>query len=191
MAGRADEIDARQREAGQRRESAAVALAQLERSSASGEQVAAKTRTDAEAALAKAQADVAAPWAERRAGATAAIADADREMRLFIGANLDALLDELREGAEAAAGAVDRACQDLVAAYGERQRCERRVTSLAAMVRNPRAGDVVRTRAEAVAREASALLAQGGEAPPVLVVDPRQPRHGQVEEIEQPATVPA
>lgn len=51
------------------------------------------------------------------------------------------------------------------------------MTTLAAMVRAPQLGDVARTRAEAVAAAASALLMAGGEQAPLLRNDPRQPQH--------------
>jgi hypothetical protein len=74
---------------------------------------------------------------------------------------------------------VDDAARELIDAYAARQAVEQRVFALAGVVRTPRPGDVARTRAEAVAREAEALLQRGGEEAPALVTDPRQPRHGQ------------
>jgi len=95
---------------------------------------------------------------------------------------------ELHEDAEAAAEAVNRACRAVEAAYYERQAVEQRVTTVAAMVRVPRPGDVRRTKAEAVVRETNRLLAEGGEQAPTLTVDPRKPRHGEtITETEQPA----
>jgi hypothetical protein len=96
-------------------------------------------------------------------------------MTVFVGEHLDELLAELHEDSNEAAGAVNRACRVLEAAYQERQAVEQNVTALAGMVRVPRPGDVQRTRAEAVVREANRLLAEGGEAPARLTVDPRAP----------------
>jgi hypothetical protein len=48
------------------------------------------------------------------------------------------------------------------------------------MIRQPRPGDVGRTRAEAVAAAASALLQTGGEQPPLLRDDPATPRPGEL-----------
>jgi hypothetical protein len=71
----------------------------------------------------------------------------------------------------------------VIAAYRERMAVEARVTALCAIVRPPRPGDIVRTRSEALAREAERLLHAGGEAAPVPAVDPRQPRHGAIAEV--------
>jgi hypothetical protein len=60
------------------------------------------------------------------------------------------------------------------------------VTTLSAMVRAPQLGDVGRTRAEAVAAAASALLQAGGEQAPLLRDDPRQPAS-----VERPAEAEA
>jgi hypothetical protein len=51
---------------------------------------------------------------------------------------------------------------------------EGRVTTLAALTRAPRLGDVARTHAEAVTAAATALLQSGGEQAPLLRDDPRQ-----------------
>jgi hypothetical protein len=118
------------------------------------------------------------PWPERRAGVERAATDADHEIQRFVASNLDALLNELHEDAEAAAAAVDAAAHGLVSSYHDRMLVEGRLTALCALVRIPRPGDVHRTRAEAVVREAERLLQQGGEQAPTLHVDPREPRHG-------------
>jgi hypothetical protein len=54
----------------------------------------------------------------------------------------------------------------------------------------PQPGDVSRTSAEALAREARRLLKQGGEHAPVLRRDPRVPAQGRVE-AEEPAPAAA
>jgi hypothetical protein len=92
--------------------------------------------------------------------------------------NLNALPAELAEDAQAAAAAVDAAAHGLVAAYHERMLVENRVTTLSSLIRIPRVGDVARTKAEPLVREAERLLANGGEQAPTLAVDPRAPRHG-------------
>jgi chromosome segregation ATPase len=176
---RADALDREQRQASENVARLSAALADLERRAAAGEQVISdEARTKAERELTQARIAAGAPWAERRDGVRAAIRDADHATRTFVAEHLDELLAELADEADAAASAVDRACHALITAYRERQAVESRVTELCALVRPPRPGDIVRTRSEALAREAERLLAQGGEAAPVPAVDPRQPRHG-------------
>jgi hypothetical protein len=137
-------------------------------------------RTKLERELAAAKAATHEPWAERIAGVEAAARDVDRAVALYVAGNLDELLAELHENAEAAASAVDAACRELVTAYHRRQTVDAHVIAVAATVRIPRAGDVAPTRAEAVVREANRLLDGGGEQAPLLRTDPRAPRHGQV-----------
>jgi len=185
MASRADAIEVQQRQAVEDRDAAAVALAQLERKSAAGEPVSQGERTKAEKTLSETRAQADAPWAERRAGAIAAVGDADDAIRRFIAEHLDELVDELREDGTAAAESVDAACRSIVEGYQARMLIEERLTSLLSMVRVPRVGDVTRTKAESVVGEANRLLDSGGEQAPVMRVDPRAPRHGQsVAEVE-------
>src|SRR5262245_50973231 len=97
----------------------ATALAELERSALTGGTVTDAQRRKAEDALEQAQVDVAKPWAERRAGAAAAIRAADHDVHTFVAEHLDELLEELGEDAEAAAAAVDSACRALLDAYAD------------------------------------------------------------------------
>ena len=69
-----------------------------------------------------------------------------------------------------------------MAAYHERERIAREISGLASLAGRVRPGDVSRTRAEQLARAASDLLQAGGEEPPTLDRDPRQPRHGELVE---------
>jgi hypothetical protein len=181
---REGELDQQQRQATAEVELMRARLADLERAAVSGEKVDEKTRREAEEALTRARLKAAEPWAERREGVRAAMREADQAVTSFVGENLDELLAELHEDAEAAAEAVNRACRAVESAYYERAAVEQRVTTIAGMVRIPRRGDVQRSRAEAVVREATRFLEAGGEAPPFLTVDPRAPRHG---EAKQPA----
>ena len=174
---RIDSIDEAERTAWQNVHRRSAELAELERSAAGGGKVSDSERTKLEQELAEARARAQEPWAERRAGVENAARDADQQLGRFIGENLDALLAELHEDAEASAAAVDAAAHQLVSSYHERMLVEARVTALCALVRPARPGDISRTRAEAVVREAERLLAQG-EQPPTLQVDPRKPRHG-------------
>lgn len=173
---RVEAIDSEQREANERAANTSVALAELERRALAGDDVGGQ-RKKLEAELAKARAAAAEPWAERRAGGQQAVRDHEQQVRIFVGQHFAALYDDLAEDAEAAATRVDHACNELLAAYHERQVIDGRVTTLAAMVRAPQLGDVARTRAEAVAAAASALLMAGGEQAPLLRNDPRQPQH--------------
>lgn len=106
--------------------------------------------------------------------------DLDANIAAHVAPSFDALAEELAADGQAAATRVDDAARALIDAYGERQGVEQRVFTLAGAIRNPRPGDVRRTRAEAVVAEAEKLLQAGGEAPPALLADPRQPRHGTV-----------
>jgi ElaB/YqjD/DUF883 family membrane-anchored ribosome-binding protein len=155
-------------------------LADLERAAAAGEQVGEQTRTKAERALTQARITAGEPWAERRAGVQQAIRDADRAIGDFAAGNLDELLAEQTEDADAAAEAVNQAAQALVTAAAERQAVEARIASLCALVRTARPGDVMRSRARDAVREAQRLLAAGGERAPLAAVDPHRPRAGQV-----------
>jgi hypothetical protein len=175
---RVDEIDREQREANKRAATASDALAELERRALAGDDVSAQ-RKKLEAELAKAKAKAAEPWAERRAGGQQAVRDHEQRVVLFVGEHFAELYGELAEDAEAAATRVDQAAHELIAAYHERQLIEGRVTMLAATIRSPRPGDVERTRAEAVAAAASALLQGGGEQAPLLHVAPTTPRYGE------------
>ena len=175
---RVDATDREQREANEDVARLSESLADLERRAAGGEKVSAKTRTEAEQALTSARLRQGEPWAERRGGGERAVRDHLQQMTIFVGQNFAALYDELAEDAEAVAARVDHACNELLAAYHERQIIDGRVTTLAAMVRAPEVGAVARTQAEAVAAAASALLQAGGEQAPLLRddLDPRQPQ---------------
>jgi hypothetical protein len=175
---RLDAIGEQQRSAAQNVQRLSDSLAELERRAAGGDKVTDSERTKLEHELAAARAKAHEPWAERAAGVQSAARDGDQQISLFIEENLDQLLGELSEDAEAAANAVDTAAHRLVAAFHERMLVESRVTALCALIRTPRPGDVVPTRAEQAVREATRLLQTGGENAPLLHADPRQPRHG-------------
>lgn len=135
-------------------------------------------RTKLEQKLAAARARAQEPWPERRAGAEEAGRDADNAIGRFITENLDGLLGELQEEGEAAAAGVSAAANALIGAFHERMAVEARLTALCALIRPARPGDIQPTHAEQLVREATTLLRAGGEPPPTLRVDPRQPRHG-------------
>jgi hypothetical protein len=172
-----DRLGADQREASRAVETAANALAELERLSYTPSAPSATERKAAETALSKARAEANAPWAERRKGIAAAIRDADAEIETFVRSHFGDLADALMaQGAEAAA-ALDRAAADVLTAYTQREAVAARLSALSSRVRPVRPGDISRSRGERLAAEAERLRTEGGEAPVVLVNDPLQPRH--------------
>jgi hypothetical protein len=179
LTGAVERIDEAQRAATRSVQEAAQALADLERRAASGEDVSAAQRKRAEDELSKARARAAEPWAERRKGANAAVADLDARVHGFVIEHFDALAEALHETGQALAREVDRAAGDLVAAHAEREDCARRLSALASMIARVRPGDVSASNADEAAQAASALLVSG-EVAPVLRHDPRQPRHGEL-----------
>jgi hypothetical protein len=175
LAGGVDRLDLNQREATQARDAASLAVIDLERRALGGEQVSSAQRKSAESELARARAHAAEPWAERRAGAQRAVADIDRSIGRFVIEHFDDLADGLRAQGKEAAQATDDAANALLAAYAKREEIANRMNALGSMVRPTRPGDVTYSRAETLARAASALLDGGGEHAPDMR-DPRQPR---------------
>jgi hypothetical protein len=157
---------------GQQVAAAAEALVQAERAGAP----AAKRRT-LEQQLAEARSAAEKPWPERIEGARRTVRDLDDERQAYVGQHLAELVAVLEEEGRAAADDLDAAAKAVVAAFGERQRVDQAISQLAAMVGRPRPGDVARSHGDAVVREANALLDAGGEVPPRLLHDPREPRH--------------
>jgi hypothetical protein len=70
------------------------------------------------------------------------------------------------------------AARQPIDAYHERERIAQEISALASTAGRVHPGDVSFTRAEQVVREATRLLDGGGERPPTLTRDPRQPRQG-------------
>jgi hypothetical protein len=66
----------------------------------------------------------------------------------------------------------------VVAVFQERERIAGELSTLVSTVVRVHPGDVTYPRADQAARAASDLIESGGEAPPVLRRDPREPRHG-------------
>jgi hypothetical protein len=91
---------------------------------------------------------------------------------------LTPLAAALEEEGAAVAAELTEAAEAVVAAYRKREAVAGEISHLAAMTGRVLPGDVSRSRAEALAKEAAALVQAGGEEPPVLKRDPRQPRHG-------------
>ena len=67
-------------------------------------------------------------------------------------------------------------------AFIRREEIAHQIAVMAGSVGRIHPGDVSFTHAEALVREARARVAAGGEAPPVLRRDPREPRLGPVAE---------
>jgi hypothetical protein len=177
---RLDDLDRQQRAASERREGASDALAQLEARAAAGEQVSGAARTKAERELLEARAHWGEPWAERRAGVSRAIAARDDDVRRFVASRFGDLKAELETAGEHVARELDEAAAHLVRAHARREAIASQLISLCSMLRPTRPGDVSRSAAEPAVRAASALLDGGGEARPVVLADPREPRHGGV-----------
>jgi hypothetical protein len=168
-------VDTQQRAAVAARDAASEALTRLEQKAVSGDNVTASARQKAEDALVRAQAEAAAPWAERRAAVAAAIRAHAQEERRFVIEHLDELYSDLAPAAEAAAADVDHACRSVLEAVGRRMAVEQDVTRLIGLVRTPDPNAVARTRTEAVSQAINTLLLEGGERAPLLRDDPRQP----------------
>jgi hypothetical protein len=179
LAAHVDQINADEREAVAAAREASERLVAIERAAAGGEKVSEAKRREAEDALLQARTAAAAPWSERRLAAELAARDARQAVAVFVGANLDALLTDIAVDGERAAAAIDAAAQALLDAYSARMEVEARTFALLATVRRPQPGDVARTRAEPVAREAERLLTGGGERAPDVLVRPGEPRHAE------------
>jgi hypothetical protein len=75
---------------------------------------------------------------------------------------------------------INAVAEAIVQAFAEREAIANHIAQLASQAGGRvRPGDVSRTGAEEVANAARRLLGQGGEVPPTLDRDPRQPRHGE------------
>jgi hypothetical protein len=175
-----DAIEAKKREAVLAVQAASVELEQLERRAVAGEQVSQAARQRAEKALVDARQAADQPWGERQRAARLGAGDLLAQASRFAASNLDELLADLGEEGLAATAAINEAAQSILDGFAARSDVERRTFELIAMLRRANPGDVERTRAEAVVREAHRLLEGGGEQAPVVLVDPREPRHAPV-----------
>jgi hypothetical protein len=167
-----DRVDQLEREA--RTASAAVAeasaaLIAFERDGGTPEK-----RRELEQALAAARAKQAEPWGERIAGARAALRDVDVSLRAFTAEHFAELVEDKEADGRAVAARVDGAAGTLISLNAELQGVAREIAALASQVGVLQPGDVAFSRAEALVREAQRLVANGGEAAPVLRRD-REP----------------
>jgi hypothetical protein len=174
-----EEVQDAQREAVAAAQVASETLTELERRALSGEKVAAAERRRAEEALVTARAEADAPWAERLAAAEAHRRDVDREYQQLVAENLSELVGEREEAGRRAAQRMNEAAATILNVYAEREGIASQITTLAAATGRVRPGAVTRTRAEQLAQAAQALLGGGGEAEPKLMIDLREPVHGQ------------
>lgn len=175
---RVDELEAAQREATAAAEQASVNLVELERRGVSP----AGRRAKLEQTLAEAKARAAEPWAERVEGARQRARDAHTEVQRFVAERLDELVENLEADGRIAAQALTDAAEAMLAAYAERERVAREIAETCPLTARVAPGDVSRSKAEPLARAAADLIQGGGEEPPRLLRDPRQPRHGLVPE---------
>jgi DNA repair exonuclease SbcCD ATPase subunit len=161
---------------------ARLALVDLERRGGSSAE-----RGKREKTLADCEAKAAEPWAERLEGARQAAHDLDQQRRQLIVEHLDELVGALEADGQAAAERLNDHARGVLDAYAEVHRIAGQISALASQVGRMQPGDVSRTRADQLARQASAVLDAGGEEPPRLKRDPRAPRHAaQIPELMTP-----
>jgi hypothetical protein len=176
LLAKVDELDATQREAAAAVARASDELVRLERAALGGQKITPRARAEAEQALSAARVEAAQPLRERRAAAQQASEDARAAAQVYVGEHLDALLADLGADGRRAVEAIDAAAEALLANFDARAAVEQRTFALISMVRPVRPGDVQRARSEPVAAAARALLDQGGEVPPDVLVRPDEPR---------------
>ncbi len=166
---RIGELEAERDRAGAMLAGAREAVAQYHRrgSGRRGEQA------ELEQALAEANAMAAEPWAERIEGARRAARDARQEVQRFTAEHLDELIAERSGDGQVAAERINAACRELLAGYQEWSAVAQEISALASTAWAVRPGDVTFTRCEALASEATRLLASGGEQAPGVRRDPR------------------
>jgi hypothetical protein len=171
---RVEELEGQARAAGQAVVEASAALAEFERK---GGRPADRRQLEQELAAAKQRAEE--PWHERVEGARAALRDADEQLRQYQAQHLNELVEALEADGRIVASKIDAACEAVVTAYSERERIAHEISAVASQVGRIHFGDISFSRAEALAREARTLIQEGGEVPPTLRRDPRQPRLGE------------
>jgi hypothetical protein len=171
---RLDELEGEARAAGQAAAEASAALAEFERQ---GGKAAERRQLEQELAAAKQRAQE--PWHERAEGARAALRDADEELRQYQAQHLTELVEALEADGRIVASKIDDAAEALVTAYSERERIAHEISAIASQAGRIHFGDISFIRSEALAREARTLIHEGGEVPPTLRHDPRQPRLGE------------
>jgi hypothetical protein len=168
LASKVDELERQQRATHTDVAEASNDLEQLERRSLGGEKVSDSQRRRAEEALARTRQKEQEPWSERVRAARLAVQDAEQCVRAHVAENLDKLLAELTENAQAAASGVDETAAAFLAAVEERTRVEQATAQLASLVRPMRPGDISRARSDAAALEVGRFVEGGPEVAPIL-----------------------
>jgi chromosome segregation ATPase len=163
---RVDRLEAEQRAATVEREEARAALIEAERTG-----VSAAEQKKLEQALTAAEARASERWPERIEGARRAVRDAEAEIRVYAGANLTALIEEVEADGRAVVERINTLAAELVAAFHARSAVEARLfDTLALTGRQNSAGDVNRGTGDAIASALAAFLRDGGEVAPKVRV---------------------
>lgn len=170
---RVSELEAEQRAASQARAEARAALVEGERNG-----IRPAERAKLEKALAEAETKPQILGA-RIEGARQAVRDAEIAQAQCVRDNLSELVLPLEEQGKLAAAKINDGAEMILAGLAEREAIAGQISALASMVGWMQPGDVSRTAAEEAARAANALLGAGGETPPELLRDPRQPVQGE------------
>jgi hypothetical protein len=118
-----------------------------------------------EQALAKAKAEVDAPWAERIEGARRQVRDKQAEVVAYVNGHLTELVATLEDEGDAVVSRFHAHIEGMVTAYVERGRLAGEIASLIVLIGPAQPGDVSRTRAEELVAQAQNLLRDGGERP--------------------------
>jgi chromosome segregation ATPase len=181
---RVRELEAEQRLASQTLVAARETLVQFERRGGGRP----AERRQLEEALAKAKKAAEEPWSERLEGARRAARDAQHEVQRFVAEHLAELVEAREVDGQAAAERINTAAAEMLAGYQEWSQVATEINGLLALVGPVRPGDVSFTRCEALAREASTLLREGGEQAPVVRHRPGEPRYGLLPAVPEPVS---
>ena len=155
---------------------ASAAVTDIERRALGGEKVSDTERAKARKRLADAKATADEPWSLRAEGGRRALSDLDRRISTHVLETFDQLRADIEGEAVQAAERIDRAAQEIIDAFREREQISTRLMGLTSVISTPRPGDVNRSRADQLAREAGKLMDGGGERAGLLAHDPRTPR---------------
>jgi chromosome segregation ATPase len=180
---RVEAVGREAREAAAEAAEASAQLAEFERKGGPATQ-----RRKLEDQLIRAKSRAAEPWHERHAGAEQRVRDADQELRQYQAEHLSELIEALEADGAIAAADLTTHAEGVVEAFARREEIARQIGLTAQAVGRIHPGDVSATNAQQLVDAASALIQAGGEIPPTLQRDPRQPRHGQVAAVEESAT---
>jgi hypothetical protein len=158
-----DQIQADLRTAANDLAEAERALAKLEAQAAAGT-VSAKERTEVERRLAEAKARRNEPWKQRFDGATAALRDADRELRLFAEEHIDELVADAEQAVEPLVARLNALTLELASTIAECHNMSRGIGEVlvtAGFRTTPSA--ITRMQTEQLARALDAFNLAGGQ----------------------------